>query len=198
MAKSSTLEAPVVAPVTKSPVLAVGFGRGFGGKSTLLSEIAWRAQNQGRSVIVADFDARSKTLADLFPDAMVPPTEELPDVKAAFSKLLNRMTKEKTSAVVDFGGGDRFMLEYGRDLMLVEFCARRGIEPVAIYVLGPEVEDLRHCFPFTRPATSGRNGRSWCSTRASSARARPSSVHSSRRRSTQVFRRCWPAARSRC
>lgn len=145
MAKSSTLEASVVAPVTKSPVLAVGFGRGFGGKSTLLSEIAWRAHTQGRSAIVADFDARSKTLADLFPDAMVPPTEELPDVKAAFSKLLNRMTKEKMSAVVDFGGGDRFMLEYGRDLMLVEFCARRGIEPVAIYVLGPEVEDLRHC-----------------------------------------------------
>ena len=114
MAKSSTLEAPVVAPVTKSPVLAVGFGRGFGGKSTLLSEIAWRAQDQGRSVIVADFDARSKTLADLFRDAMVPPTEELPDVKAAFSKLLNRMSKEKTSAVVDFGGGDRFMLEYAR------------------------------------------------------------------------------------
>ena len=122
MAKSSTLETPVLASVTKSPVLAIGFGRGFGGKSTLLSEIAWRARNQGRSVIVADFDARSKTLADLFPDAMVPPTEELPDVKAAFSKLLNRMTKEKMSAVVDFGGGDRFMLEYGRDLMLVEFC----------------------------------------------------------------------------
>lgn len=128
-----------------TPKLVIGFGRGFGGKSTVLSEIAWRAQSQGRGVIVADFDARSKTLAGLFPDAEVPPTEELPDVKSAFTKLLNRMTKEKKSAVVDFGGGDRFMLEFGRDLRLVEFCARRGIEPVAIYVLGPEVEDLRHC-----------------------------------------------------
>jgi hypothetical protein len=145
MAKSSTLDAPVSDSVTRSPVLVVGFGRGFGGKSTLLSEIAWRAQNQGRSVIVADFDARSKTLADLFLGAMVPPTEELPDVKATFSQLLNRMTKEKASAVVDFGGGDRFMLEYGRDLRLVEFCARRDIDPLAVYVLGPEVEDLRHC-----------------------------------------------------
>lgn len=130
---------------TPSPKLVIGFGRGFGGKSTVLSEIAWRAQSQGRGVIVADFDARSKTLADLFPGAEVPPTEELPDVKAAFSQLLNRMTKQKKSAVVDFGGGDRFMLEFGRDLRLVEFCARRGIEPVAIYVLGPEIEDLRHC-----------------------------------------------------
>jgi hypothetical protein len=151
MAKSNAAEAAVldgfmdVVNFTPTPKLVIGFGRGFGGKSTLLTEIAQRASNQGRSVIVADFDARSKTLADLFPDAMVPPTEELPDVKAAFSKLLNRITKEKASAVVDFGGGDRFMLEYGRDLRLVEFCARRGIEPVAIYVLGPEVEDLRHC-----------------------------------------------------
>ena len=145
MAKTNLMEAVSVSNAERKPVLAVGFGRGFGGKSTLLTEIAQRAVNQGRGVIVADFDARSKTLADLFPDAMVPPTEELPDVKAAFSKLLNRMTKEKMSAVVDFGGGDRFMLEYGRDLMLVEFCARRGIKPVAIYVLGPEVEDLRHC-----------------------------------------------------
>jgi hypothetical protein len=159
MAKTSVLEAAVMdadvtdarvmnAPVPvvgNTPKLVIGFGRGFGGKSTVLSEIAWRAASQGRGVIVADFDARSKTLADLFPDAEVPPTEELPDVKAAFSKLLNRMTKEKKSAVVDFGGGDRFMLEFGRDLRLVEFCHRRGIEPVAIYVLGPEVEDLRHC-----------------------------------------------------
>jgi hypothetical protein len=149
MANSNAMEAAVldaVAPVAIfTPKLVIGFGRGFGGKSTVLSEIAWRAQSQGRGVIVGDFDARSKTLADLFPGAEVPPTEELPDVKAAFTKLLNRMIREKTSAVVDFGGGDRFMLEFGRDLRLVEFCARRGIEPVAIYVLGPEVEDLRHC-----------------------------------------------------
>jgi hypothetical protein len=150
MAKSSTLSSTLEASVSaagadRSPVLAVGFGRGFGGKSTLLSEIAWRAKDQGRSVIVGDFDARSKTLADLFPGAAVPQTEELPDVKTEFSKLLNRMVKERASAVVDFGGGDRFMLEYGRDLRLVEFCERRGIEPVAIYVLGPEVEDVRHC-----------------------------------------------------
>jgi hypothetical protein len=145
MAKSTIALASVQDVSPRAPVLAIGFGRGFGGKSTLLSEIAWRARNQGRDVIVADFDARSKTLADLFLGAEVPATEELSDVKAAFSKLLNRMVKESASSVVDFGGGDRFMLEFGRDLRLVEFCSRRGIDPVAIYVLGPEIEDLRHC-----------------------------------------------------
>lgn len=146
MAKTNVIEAPSVDTASSwAPKLVIGFGRGFGGKSTLLSEIAWRAESQGRGVIVADFDARSKTLADLFADAEVPPTEELPDVKAAFSKLLNRMVRERKSSVVDFGGGDRFMVEYGKDMDLVNFCQRRGIEPVAIYVLGPEVEDLRHC-----------------------------------------------------
>jgi hypothetical protein len=32
-----------------APVLAVGLGRGFGGKSTGLAELVWRARNQGRS-----------------------------------------------------------------------------------------------------------------------------------------------------
>ena len=64
-----------------APVLAVGLGRGFGGKSTGLSELVWRARDQGRDVIVADGDARSRTLAGLFPEAVSPATDELPDVK---------------------------------------------------------------------------------------------------------------------
>jgi hypothetical protein len=127
-----------------APVLAVGLGRGFGGKSTGLAELVWRARNQGRSVIVADGDARSKTLAGIFPDATFPPTEELPDIKAWLNTVLNSMVKEKRSAVLDLGGGDRVLMEYGRDLRLVEFCSRRGIEPLALYFLGPEEEDLKH------------------------------------------------------
>ena len=126
------------------PVLAVGLGRGGAGKSVALAELTWRAQAQGREVIVADADARSRTLSGLFPDAIAPESEEMPDVAAFFTGLLNRMVKEKRSAVVDLGGGDRSLVEYGRDLKLVEFCQRVGIEPVAIYCLGPDAEDLRH------------------------------------------------------
>jgi hypothetical protein len=31
-----------------------------------------------------------------------------------------------------------------RDLRLVEFCNRRGTEPLAAYCLGPDAEDLSH------------------------------------------------------
>ena len=43
-----------------APVLAVGLGRGSSGKSTVLAEMIWRAQAQGRSPIVADGDARRR------------------------------------------------------------------------------------------------------------------------------------------
>ena len=146
MAKSAGQEAAAVAEPATAPVaLAVGLGRGFGGKSTVLSELVWRARNQGRQVIVADGDTRSATLAGLFPgEAMKPPSEELPDVKEWLIQVLIRMVEEQHSAVIDLGGGDRVLQEYGRDLRLVDFCEQYGIEPVAIYVLGPEEEDLRH------------------------------------------------------
>jgi hypothetical protein len=128
----------------RAPVLAVGLGRGGGGKSTVLSEMVWRAKSQGRQVVVADGDARSKTLSGLFPGAIAPVGEEMPDVKQFLTGLLNRMVKEKTSAVLDLGGGDTALKEFGRELRLVEFCKRRGIQPLAVYCLGPEEEDLSH------------------------------------------------------
>jgi hypothetical protein len=127
-----------------APVLAVGLGRGSSGKSTVLAEMIWRAQAQGRSPIVADGDARSKTLSHLFADATAPLSEEIADIKLWLTGLLNRAVKDQRSVVLDLGGGDRTLLEYGRDLRLVEFCDRRGIAPLGVYVLGPEAEDLSH------------------------------------------------------
>ncbi|MGE3743068.1 MAG: hypothetical protein AB7I59_26605, partial [Geminicoccaceae bacterium] len=95
-----------------APVLAVGLGRGSSGKSTVLAEMIWRAQAQGRSPIVADGDARSKTLSLLFPDATAPLSEEIADIKLWLTGLLNRAVKDQRSVVLDLGGGDRTLLEY--------------------------------------------------------------------------------------
>ncbi|MDB5243753.1 MAG: uncharacterized protein JWP57_4379 [Spirosoma sp.] len=128
-----------------APCLLVGaFGRGSVGKSVTLAELAWAAMASGRNPIVADFDPKSRTLAGMFPDAIVPSTEETADMKAAISGLLNRMISERRSAVVDFGTGERVLVEYGKDMNLVRFCERRGITPVAILAMGPEDEDFRH------------------------------------------------------
>ena len=132
-------------------------GRGGSGKSTGLAELVWRARSQGRDVIVGDGDARSRTLTGLFPEAVHPVSEEFPDVSAFLSSLLNRIVKEHRSAVLDLGGGDRSLVEYGRDLNLVAFCQRREVEPLALYFLGPDPEDLAHVVSiwrggFFRPA----------------------------------------------
>ena len=73
-----------------APVLAVGLGRGSSGKSTVIAEMIWRAQAQGRSPIVADGDARLKTLSRLFADATAPLSEEIADIKLWLTGLLNR------------------------------------------------------------------------------------------------------------
>lgn len=156
MAKSDTavLEAGVGAgsgsaggqAAQTAPVLLIGLGRGGSGKSTLLAEAIYRAKAQARDVIAADFDAhRSATLTTMFPDAFKPASEEMPDVKDGIINLLNLMVETKRSAVVDFGGGDRSLLDFDRDMDLVKFCKRRGIDPVALFVLGPDNEDLQHC-----------------------------------------------------
>ena len=128
-----------------SPVLAVGLGRGHVGKSVGLAELIWRARSQGRNPIIADGDPRSKTLSDMFPgEAASPPSEETGDVKLWLTSLLNQMVREKRSAVLDLGGGDKALMDFGRDLPLVQFCERRGIAPVALFFMGPDDEDFRH------------------------------------------------------
>jgi hypothetical protein len=143
-ATENVMEAGGAAAVQRKPVLMVSFGRGDAGKSTTSMLFAWRALDRGRDVLVADFDAQSKTVRSFFPDAVVPGSDELPDVKSEFAKLLNRVGKGQ-SAIVDFGGGDQFMREFGKDLEVVQFCAKRGIDPVAVFVLSPDAENLRHC-----------------------------------------------------
>jgi hypothetical protein len=132
-------------PAGSSPVLAVAAGRGGSGKSFALSELVWRAQSQGRRVIVADGDMRSSTLAEMFPAALSrPKSDALPDKKEWLTEVFNRMLTEGVSAVVDLGGGEQVLQEYGNDLNIVALCRDLGIDPVAVYCLGPDVEDLNH------------------------------------------------------
>lgn len=148
----SKVDQAAATPTAPPPVLAVGFGRGANGKSSGLAEAAWRALNAGRPVIVADGDYhRSRTLTDLFPEiATHPETVEPDDVKTWISGVLNRMVRERVSCVLDLGTENRALQEYCRDLRIVEFCKRRGIDPVALYFLGPEPEDLRHVLSIWR------------------------------------------------
>ena len=130
-------------------VLAVRMGRGRTGGSTLLDWLVQRARTEGRGVAVGDGDRRNPTLAGLYPPgtlggATQPATDETADVKDWITTQLSEMVALKTSLVLDLGGGDRVLSEYGRDLGLVEFCAMAGIEPLALFMSGPEMDDFEH------------------------------------------------------
>ncbi len=136
-------------------VLAVRMGRGRTGGSTLLDWIIQCGRQAGRSIVIGDGDRRNPTLAGLYPPAgpggaTQPPTDETADVKEWITAELANAVMLKASLVLDLGGGDRVLSEYGLDLGLIEFCARRSITPLALYVTGPDSEDFEHVLSIWR------------------------------------------------
>lgn len=130
-------------------VLVVRLGRGRTGGSTALDWIIQRARSQGRDVLIGDGDSRNPTLAGYYPPggkggANQPASDETADVKDWITARLSESAMRGLSLVLDLGGGDRVLAEYGRDLALVDFCESAGIIPLALYFSGPEMDDFEH------------------------------------------------------
>ena len=140
---------------TVPPVLAVRHGRGRTGGSTLCDFLIQRARRAGRSVLIGDGDRRNATLAGFYPPgspggASQPPTDETPDVKDWITALLGEMVGHQASLVLDLGGGDRVLAEFGRELALTEFCDSVGVNALALYMIGPDMDDFDHVLAIHR------------------------------------------------
>ena len=143
---------------TDRMVLAVKMGRGRTGGSTLLDWLIQRARSEGRAIAIADADRRNPTLAGLYPPgqcggASQPATDETADVLDFVMAKLGEMAEQRTSLVLDLGGGDRLLSELGRDLGLLEFCASTGAAPLALLMSGPETDDFEHVLTLWRSET---------------------------------------------
>jgi hypothetical protein len=146
---------PVFTVVVRRPVLVVRLGRGRTGGTTILDVFIQWARAVGRIVVIADGDLRNSTLAGLYPPgmqggALQPPSDDLVDMKDFFTGSVAKAIKQGASLIVDFGGGDRVMQDYGRELALVEMCETVGMEPLAVYVTGPEADDFEHILSIWR------------------------------------------------
>jgi hypothetical protein len=144
-----------VTPLEKRRVMGIRLGRGRTGGSTFTDMLIQRARTAGRKVVIADGDLRNSTLAGLYPPgkeggALQPQSDDLVDMKDLFTTALGRAVAEQASLMVDFGGGDRVMVEYGRELSLVEMSEGLGLVPLAIYVTGPEMDDFDHILSLWR------------------------------------------------
>jgi hypothetical protein len=142
---------PATSPVmgARRPVAAVRAGRGRNGGSTVSDLLIQLGRVEGREIVIADGDLRNSTLARFYPPgtpggALQPASDDLYDMKEFFTSALGKAIEAGASLVADFGGGDRFLQEYGRELALVEMCESVGIEPLALYVTGPDPDDFEH------------------------------------------------------
>ena len=141
----------------ENPKLVIPVGRGGAGKSVVVRYLAEQAVRMGRPCVIADGDRTNATLLSFFKGLSGstserpedhgitrPPSSDSIDVQDWITGLLERMIVSRFSVFLDLGGGDQVLKEYARDLELVSFCAGQGVDPVAIHLLGPNIDDLSY------------------------------------------------------
>jgi hypothetical protein len=126
------------------PKLFTALGRGARGKSTLLKFLVQRAQEQGRDVVIADVDRTNPSLSALFEGVVSPPSADDRDVKEFLAEFIEAQIEKKFTSVVDLGGGDLILKQVARETQLVPFLLRHGITPVAVHLIGTDIDDLAY------------------------------------------------------
>ncbi len=129
--------------LTGKPKIFFTLGRGARGKSTLLRYAAEATLAAGRPVIVADLDRTNATLASYFSDVIRPTEGDEASVVSWLESLLTHVMKHQTSAYIDLGGGDMTLRRLVSQVPdLVEMLEAAGVATVAVYMIGPQVDDL--------------------------------------------------------
>jgi hypothetical protein len=141
-APSAERSAPGV-DLSGRPKVWLTIGPGRSGKTMLLRWAAEMIANRGGQAIYAAADPQNRSLKAYLEGVEEPPTNDAAAVTRWLDKLLRFAMEEKASALVDLGGGDTSL---GRLLTempdLASVLETGGLAPVAMYTLGPRVDDL--------------------------------------------------------
>lgn len=144
---------PAIAPVTDRQVSAAAVdltgkpkvwfavGPGRSGKTMLLR---WAAEEIGdRPVIYAAADPQNRSLKSYIEGVAEPPTNDAAAVTRWLEELIEFVTAEKASALVDLGGGDTSLERLITQMPdLASTMTEAGVTPVLMYLLGPRLDDL--------------------------------------------------------
>jgi hypothetical protein len=145
--RASMMERSVapVSPIdlTGKPKLLFMVGRGGTGKTTLARWLGWRMAEQGRETLLAALDPQNRSLVGWFSGVAQPIDGGVYETSKFLKQLIDDRIAQRAGAILDFGGGDTSLtrlVESHRDVcdMLVD----AGVEPVAVYTVGPGVDDL--------------------------------------------------------
>lgn len=118
-------------------------GPGRAGKTMLLRWAIEEVQSRGVQAVCAAADPQNRSLIRYFEGVAEPPTNDPAAVAQWLEQLLQFVADEKTSAFIDLGGGDTSLgrlLDQTPDLATVMEDA--GVSIVAMYLIGPRVDDL--------------------------------------------------------
>ena len=142
-ARASDVETPRGIDLSDRAKVWFAIGPGRSGKTTLLRYIAEQIAATGHEAIFAALDPQNRSLKGFLDGVLEPPTNDAAAVAKWLERLLRHMMAGPHSGLLDLGGGDTSL---GRLLdavpELAEAMDGAGVSPVAIYTLGPRVDDL--------------------------------------------------------
>lgn len=157
MAKDKVETVEMDRPVTESPAsvteakpkLILVLGRGKNGKSTFIRWSAEQAFIHARPTVVGDADRTNATVAAFFDGVTRPEYADNDGVTDWVNGLLEDQVEAKLDGkpfnlVLDPGGGDTVIKGHALKLDLVSFCEQHGIEPIAVHLIGDDVDDLAY------------------------------------------------------
>jgi hypothetical protein len=152
--QSAASQAPGI-DLRGKPKVWFAIGAGRTGKSTMLRWAAEMSANQGGTSIVAAADPQNRSLKNFLEGVAEPATNDAVEISRWLERLLRHTMEEKTSALVDLGGGDTSLHKLLSSVPgLTGAMEEAGVAPVALYMLGPRVDDMS---PLTTLSALGFN-----------------------------------------
>lgn len=129
--------------LAKRPKVWFAIGPGRSGKTMLLRWAAEMSASLGGTAIVAAADPQNRSLKNYFDNVAEPPTNDAMATSRWLEALLRHTMEEQASALVDLGGGDTALHKLLAAVPdLAGALEAAGVAPVAVYTLGPRVDDL--------------------------------------------------------
>lgn len=117
-------------------------GSGQTGKTTLARWIGDRAITEGKPLILIAMDPINRDLAPFFAENTVLSPPDGVDSKGWFESVLNALEKKDRSAIVDFGGGDKVLLDLVNEIPgFHQTLEDAGLSPVALHFFTKRVSD---------------------------------------------------------
>lgn len=125
-------------------VLVVVAGRQRVGKTTVANALVQYFGGLGCRFEVwnADQQNRSHSLSSFFPDALTPPEGGMVDGRIWLEQRLKDLTRRRSNAVLDPGGGWTSFAALVNEIPLVAALDVEGIRVVALFCVGAERADL--------------------------------------------------------